>query len=137
MKSLVKLLISVLALGVMASVPMLRAQADPAAPPPPPANGKAGKGGGRGGAMLTVEAIETAVGKLTDDQKTKITSILEKLRTDVAALAQADRRTKGPELRTAAMKDIRALLTPEQQTKFDAMPQPAAGGRRGGKKAGN
>lgn len=131
MKSFVKILVSVLALGVMASSSSLFAQ------PPAgqaPGGGGAGKGGGRGGrgGMVTVEAVETAVGKLTDDQKTKITGILDKLRTDVQALSQEDRRTKGMELRTAAMKEVRALLTAEQQTKFDAMPQGGGGGRRGG-----
>ena len=137
---LFKLLLSVLALGVMASSSLL-------AQPPggAPGGGKGGgqRGGGGRGGQVTVEAIETAVGKLTDEQKTKVTGILEKLRNDMQAVAQEDRRTKGPELRTAAMKEIRALLTADQQAKFDAMPQGGQGGRRGqggpggGKKGGN
>jgi Spy/CpxP family protein refolding chaperone len=50
----------------------------------------------------------------------------------VQALSQEDRRAKGREIRTAANKDIRALLTPEQQTKFDAMPPPPRRGGGGG-----
>jgi periplasmic protein CpxP/Spy len=130
MKS-VKLFISVLALGVLTSLPVLQAQDTP----PPAAGGGGGGGGARGGrggrgGMMTVDTIEKAVGTLTADQKTKITAILAKLQTDMQGVAQEDRRTKGMELRTAAMKEIRALLTADQQTKFDAIPQ--GGGRRGG-----
>lgn len=49
----------------------------------------------------------------------------------MAAVAAEDRQTKGMELRNASNKEIRAVLTGDQQTKFDAMPQ---GGRGGGKK---
>jgi Spy/CpxP family protein refolding chaperone len=107
MKS-VKVMISVLTLCVMAFVTTVSAQE------------KKGKG------MQTPEQriarIEEAVGTLTADQKTKITAILEKAGKEVAALSQED-RAKGREIQMAANKDIRALLTPEQQTKFDAMPQ--------------
>jgi protein CpxP len=141
MKSSVKLLVSVLALGLMTSLPALRAQDNP-----PPAGGQRQGGGGQGGqrgggrGQMTpaqqIERLETAVGKLTDDQKTKITAVYEKLTKDMQALAQEDRRTKGQELRTAAQKDVRALLTPEQQTKFDAMPAPGRGGQGGGQRRG-
>ena len=125
MKKSLKLLVCILTLGAMASFTALQAQT------PPPAGGGGKKGGGRGGRGPTVEAIETAVGTLTADQKTKITALIDKNQEATAALSQEDRQTKGPELRAALNKDIRALLTPEQQTKFDAMPQ---GGRGGGKK---
>ncbi len=106
MKS-VKLMISVLTLCVMAFVTTASAQ------------DKKGKG------MPTPEQriarIEEAVGTLTADQKTKITAILEKAGKEAAAAA--DDRAKAREIMMAANKDIRAVLTPEQQTKFDAMPQ--------------
>ncbi len=121
MKS-VKLIISVLTLCVAAFVSTASAQE----------KGKGGKGG-----MMTPEQritrIEEAVGTLSADVKTKITAILEKAQKDVAALSQEERMEKGREIQAAANKEIRALLTPEQQTKFDAMPQ----GGRGGKKKGN
>ena len=132
MNKLLKVFVSVLALGVMTSIPTLQAQ--------PPAGGGGGGGGqGRGrGQQMTpaqqIERLETAVGKLTDDQKTKITAVYEKLAKDVAALSQEDRQTKGRELRTASQKDVRALLTAEQQTKFDAMPQGGRGGGGGGRR---
>ena len=81
-----------------------------------------------------ITRLEDAVGKLTDDQKTKITAIYDKLAKDMAAVAPEDRRTKGMELNQAAQKDVRALLTADQQTKFDAMPPPGRGGK---KKGGN
>ncbi len=139
MKSTIKLLLSVLALGVMTSAPLLRAQDDAKAPPAGGQRGPgggAGRGGRGGGGGLTIEAIETTVGKLTDEQKTKITPILAKLQKDIAALAQEDRRTKGMELRTAAMKEVRAVLTEEQAKKFDTIQaQGGQGGRRGGQGA--
>jgi len=133
MKNSLKLLICVLTLGVM-STPALRAQDEKA----PPAEGgkKGGKGGGRGQMMSPeqrVSRIEEAVGTLTADQKSKIMAILEKSAQDMQALPQDERREKGREIMMASQKDIRAVLTAEQQAKFDAMPQ---GGPGGGKKKG-
>lgn len=120
MKS-VKTVISVVTLCVMAFVSTVSAQE------------KKGKGG-----MQTTEQriaqIEEAVGTLSADVKTKVTAIVEKANKDSQALSQEERREKGMEIRAAANKEIRALLTPEQQTKFDAMPQ---GGRGGKKKKDN
>ena len=136
MKSSLKVLLSVLALGCVASTPVLLAQ------DAPPAGGGQRRGGGRGqmSPAQQVERLEQAVGKLTDDQKTKITAVYEKAQKDMQALSQEDRRTKGQELRQAAMKEIRALLTEDQQKKFDAMPQgrgPGGGGQRRGGGNGN
>lgn len=92
------------------------------------------KGGGRGmNPEARVTQIDEAV-KLTADQKTKITAILTKARDDMQALAQEERRTKGQEIMQNANKEIRALLTPEQQAKFDALPQGGRGGGQGKKK---
>ncbi|MEO6569800.1 MAG: hypothetical protein ABIO94_13640 [Opitutaceae bacterium] len=92
-------------------------------------------GGGRGRGAQTPEqqiaALETAVGTLTADQKTKITAIYTKAAEEMAKLAPEDRRGKGQDMRTATNKEVRALLTPEQATKFDAMPPPGRGGRPG------
>ena len=90
-------------------------------------------GGGRGQTPeQQITRLETAVGTLTADQKTKITAIYTKAAADMAAMAQEDRRgPKAQEMRTATNKEIRALLTPEQQTKFDAMPQGRGQGNRG------
>src|SRR4051812_41237034 len=93
------------------------------------------KGKGMMSPEQRIEQIEGAVGTLTADQKTKITAILEKAQKDRAALSQEEMREKGREIAQAANKDIRALLTAEQQTKFDAMPAP--GGKGGKKKKDN
>ncbi|MEO7414209.1 MAG: hypothetical protein ABIZ81_12720 [Opitutaceae bacterium] len=98
----------------------------------PPAGG--GQGGGRRGQTPEVQmtALEEAVGKLSADQKTKIMAIYTKSAADMQAMAQEDRRgPKAQEMRMATQKEIRALLTPEQATKFDAMPPPGRGGRGG------
>jgi Spy/CpxP family protein refolding chaperone len=98
------------------------------------------KGGGRG--QMTPEAriqrIEEAVGSLTADQKSKITAIYNKLQSDMQAIPQEERREKMMPLMQAAQKDVRAVLTAEQQKKFDEMPQGRGpGGPGGGKKKGN
>lgn len=66
---------------------------------------------------------------LTAAQKTKIEAILAKSAAAVAALPQDERRTKGGEIRQASNKEIRAVLTPDQQKKFDALP-PMTGGKK-------
>lgn len=133
MKSLVKVLISILALGMM-SAPILRAQDDKA----PSAEGKKG---GKGRGMPTPEQriaqIEEAVGTLTADQKTKITAILAKSQKDMMALGQDATREQRGEIMTATNKEIRAVLTADQQKKFDDMPAPGRGGKGGGKKKQN
>ncbi len=116
MKS-VKILISVLALGVSAFVTTGSAQEK--------------KGRGQMSPEARITAIQEAVGTLSAEQKTKITAILEKAAKDGMALSQEERREKGMAIREAANKEIRAVLTAEQQAKFDAMPQ---GGKGGGKK---
>jgi periplasmic protein CpxP/Spy len=132
MKSLFKVLISALAFGLVASAPMLRAQ-DPATPTPPPADGGGAKKGKGKGGMMTPEQRLAAIDKavtLTDDQKPKVKDILDKAQTDVQAAA-GDRSQIG-DIMQKANGDIRALLTDDQKTKFDAMPQPGRGKKKGG-----
>ena len=100
--SSVKAIISALAISVLAFATTAQAQE------------KKGKGKGGG---LNVEQIETAVGSLTAEQKTKIEAILAKARED----GKADASKRG-EVQAQARKDIRAVLTPDQQKKFDEMP---------------
>ncbi len=140
MKKSLKLFLCALALGVMATAPALRAQDEKA----PPAEGGRKGGGGRGGRgqMMSPEQqvarLEEAVGKLTDDQKTKITAVYEKAAKDMQALRGSgdpqSNREKMQELMQNTRKDVRALLTADQQKKFDDMPAP---GRGGGRKKGN
>ena len=118
MKS-VKIILSVLALSATAFVTTGSAEE------------KKGRGGMSPEARIT--AIQEAVGSLSADQKTKITAILEKSMKDMQAIPQEERREKGREVMMAANKEVRAVLTAEQQAKFDAMPQ---GGKGGGEKGG-
>jgi periplasmic protein CpxP/Spy len=124
MKSFLKNLLTAAFLGLAVLPALSLAQ--------PPAGG-GGQGGRRGGMPpeQRVAQIDEAV-KLTAEQKTKITAIYAKAASDSQALSQEERREKGQAIRTAADKEVRALLTPEQQTKFDAIPAPARRGPGGG-----
>ena len=86
-------------------------------------NAQEKKGRGNQTPEQRIERLETAVGTLTADQKKKITDIYAK-----AAAAAPEARGEAMQ---AAQKEIRAVLTPEQQKKFDEMPQ---AGKGGGKK---
>lgn len=120
MKTL-KILVSLLAL---AAVPFVQAQAS---------KSPSGEGRKGGGVDSQIERIDAAV-SLTADQMTKVRAILAGVQDKVQALPQEERRAKGAELRQAGNKEVRALLTPEQQKKFDAMPAPQKGGDKGKKK---
>ena len=104
-----------LALGMSAllvmSAPIL-AQT-PEAAPKAAGVAKGGQGRRAGMAALPVSAFNALV-TLKDDQKTKITAIEDKLKTDVAAAAGD--RAKMRDLMTVANADIKAVLTPDQMT---------------------
>ncbi len=113
MNSLKRITLALGALLVL-GVPIL-AQAPPAAPGQTPAKG-AGNGGGQGrraGASTLPISVLNMMVTLKDEQKTKVTAIQDKLKTDVEAAAGD--RMKIRELNTAANDDIKAVLTPEQQ----------------------
>jgi periplasmic protein CpxP/Spy len=98
------------------------------------------QGGGGGGMRMTPEARVAAIDKavtLTDDQKTKITALYTadaKKMQDLMAAQDPDMRTKMTTMRTDENTQIKAMLTPEQQPKFDAYlaSLPQRGGRGGG-----
>lgn len=102
--------------------------------------GGMGQGGGMDRAAMQARQNEMLFKDitLTDAQKAKIDTIQTKARTDQQALMQGGgmqdpaTREKMMAIRTKVNTDIRAVLTPEQQTQFDknlaAMPQ--GGGRR-------
>lgn len=113
MKSSVKVILAALAISTAAFVSTGSAQEQ-----------KKGRGGG-----MTVERLEQAVGSLSAEQKTKIEGIIAKAREAMQG-AQGDQE-KMREVMTKQRADIRAVLTPEQQKKYDDMPQ---GGKGGGKK---
>jgi len=94
-----------------------------------------GGGGGRGGMTPDAQLAQlTTALTLSADQQAKIKPMLEADAAKITALAQdPDRQTKVAAIRTAQHAAIKALLTADQATKYDAMPQ----GRRGGGGGGN
>ena len=132
-----KLLIPVLALGMFAATPFVRAQ-DESAPSAEKGERKGPKGekGQRGGMNpeAFIARIDQALGGLTDEQKTKIKDIIAKTREQMQALPQEERREKGRELMRAQGGSIRAVLTDEQKAKFDEMPQGRGAGGEGGER---
>jgi RNA polymerase sigma factor (sigma-70 family) len=82
-----------------------------------------------GGAMQDAAAIASRVDKvvtLTDDQVAPVAAIYQKLSDALAALSPGDRASgQGASIWKAAKAEVRALLTPEQQQKFDTNPNGA------------
>jgi periplasmic protein CpxP/Spy len=100
------------------------------------------QGGGGGRMAMTPEAQVAALDKavtLTDDQKTKATAMYTadaKKRADLMSAQDPDMRTKMMAMRTDEQTQIKAMLTPDQMTKYTAylasMPQGRGGGGGGG-----
>ncbi len=94
--------------------------------------------GRRGMMMMSPQERLDAMAKqlnLTDDQKTKIKPILEQehekmqaLRQDTS-LSREDRMSKMMEIRKSTSDEIKKVLTPDQQKKFDEMRPMGPGGR--------
>lgn len=131
--------------GVIVSLaPALRAQDAPATSGS--AAAPAAGGGARGGrAPMSVDDRLAALTKdltLTAEQQAKIKPILQDQADKIKALmadttvAQADRRTKMKAIRDAANTAIKAVLTPEQSTKFDTLQAQRGGGAGGGRRGG-
>lgn len=107
--------------------------------PPPPAQGQ--MQGGRGmGMMMDPSARSERMKKelnLSDDQTSKVKSILEDGHSKMEALRSnssvtgEDRRSQMMAIRKTENEKIEALLTPEQKAKFEAM-QKRMRGRMGG-----
>jgi protein CpxP len=90
---------------------------------------RAGGPGGPGGRMSPKERLDkmTEELSLTDDQKSKVEVILKDQADKMKALrddTSLSREERGPKMKVImddTAKQIRVILTPEQQTKFDAM----------------
>jgi len=92
-------------------------------------------GGGRGMDPDAQLAQLTTTLTLSADQQAKIKPILAADAAKMQALMTAqdpDMRTKMTAIRTDEHAAIKALLTADQATKYDAMPQGRGGGRGGG-----
>lgn len=121
------LLLRLVALGTVAALPLLNAQ------DAKKGRGPGGGGGGRGmmSAEQRIERLEEAVGKLTDDQKAKIKDIYAKTSEKMQGLSDDERREKGMELMRESGRAVRAVLTEEQQKKYDEMMAQMGQGRGG------
>jgi len=95
-----------------------------------------GRGGGRGGGRNPLTIVKDSLGVTDAGILAKVDSIVKAAAAESAPLQEAarggdaDAMTKARAVTTKRNAAIKALLTPEQQTKFDALMP--AGGRRGG-----
>jgi protein CpxP len=124
--------VAVLAIGITALIALPVMAQDPAAPPPapPPPQEQAGPQHGRGGpGGMRGNQVEFLTKKLnlTPDQVTQVKAIEDDSRKQSMALredtsiAGADKRVKMMDIRKASQDKIRALLTEDQKTKYDAL----------------
>jgi periplasmic protein CpxP/Spy len=121
-------LLAVLTLGsLVALAPTSHAEDAPSKPEAkhgPRPGGPGGPGPGMMKERLNKMSEEL---KLTDDQKTKVEAIMkdqgEKMRSlwNDASVSQEDKRAKMNKPSEAGSTKIKAVLTPEQQTKFETM----------------
>jgi periplasmic protein CpxP/Spy len=127
-----------LAIGATALIALPTMAQDASAPPPPQGQG----GPRRGGPGMEGRQIDFLTKKLnlTPDQVTQVKAIdddtwkqMKALREDTST-AGTDKRSKMTDIHKASQAKIRALLTADQQTKFDALQTEMQEhrGRRGG-----
>lgn len=126
MKTSLKHLVSLLALGLCAAAPLARAADEPATPP-----AKKHVGHRLEKAVAARDKELTATLALTAEQQAKLAEI-RKAGAEQIKAAAGD-RAKMRALAKAQHDEVRALLTPEQQAKFDAMPVERRGGGKGKK----
>jgi protein CpxP len=118
--------VAVLALGATTLSALPAMAQDPAAPPPP--QGQAGpRHGGPGGMRGNQVEFLTKKLDLTPDQVTQVKAIDEDTWKQMKALhedtstAGPDKRAKMMDIHKASQDKIRALLTSDQKTKYDAL----------------
>ncbi len=125
-----------LATLVLAAPSFVRADDAPPAPSEKPAQKPAARGDR---AKMLQDQLDKL--NLTDDQKKQIDPIITTLKDSMKTLMEdktatkEDKMAKGKEAMATAMKDINAVLTPEQQAEFKKMHEGAP--KRGGGDAGN
>jgi Spy/CpxP family protein refolding chaperone len=119
---------AVLAIGATALSTLPAMAQDPSAPPPPPQDQAGPRHGGPGGGMRgnQVEFLTKKL-NLTPDQVTQVKAIdadamnqMKALREDTS-VAGSDKRAKMMDIHKTSQDKIRALLTDDQKTKFDAL----------------
>ena len=129
MKSIIRIL-SLVSLTALVTAPLMRAQETPSPPPsaPPAANGDHPR---MDPAKRREHRLQELTEKLslTPEQQTQINAIWDQAETQGKALRSQDEqlRDQGKEVMKATRAQVRAVLTPEQQKIFDAMPPPGRG----------
>jgi periplasmic protein CpxP/Spy len=118
--------VAVLAIGATALSAVPAMAQDPSAPPPP--HDQAGpRQGGPGGMRGNQVEFLTKKLNLTPDQVTQVKAIDEdamkqsKAVREDTSVAGPDKRAKMMDIHKASRDKIRALLTDDQKTKFDAL----------------
>jgi protein CpxP len=124
-KSMVRASVVALCVAGLSTLPI---SAQDTAPPPPQSQEHAGPPmGGRGGMQGHQLEMLTKKLDLTPDQVTQVKAIDDDTMKQSSAvwndasLAQADKRSKMMDIHKAAQDKIRAILTDEQKTKYDAL----------------
>jgi len=113
--------LAALCTGALCAMPMLAQDAAPAAPQ--------GQMGPRGGGRMEARQVEMLTKRLnlTADQQTQVKAIdddtmkqMATVRNDTS-LSQDDKRAKMMDIRKGSQDKIRAVLTDEQKTKYEAL----------------
>ena len=133
--------VAILALGATALSVLPAMAQDPSAPPPPPQGQGGPRHGGPGGMREHQVEFLTKQLNLTPDQVTQVKAIdadawtqMKAMREDTTTAGQ-DKRAKMMDIHKASQDKIRALLTDDQKTKFDAL-QAQMRERRGNREGG-
>jgi protein CpxP len=132
--------VAILAIGATALSTLPAMAQDPA--PPPPQDQAGPRQGGPGGMRGNQVEFLTKKLNLTPDQVTQVKAIDEdamkqsKAVREDASIAGPDKRAKMMDIHKASQDKIRALLTDDQKTKFDAL-QTQMRERRGNRGGGD
>jgi Spy/CpxP family protein refolding chaperone len=126
--------LSLLGLSALAFAQVARAEENPAPPAPP-----AGQHPHGDRAEMRAKRLQDLTQKLslTDAQQQQIKTIWAaaeeqgKALRDDESLSRDDRRAKMQAIMKGTHDQVRAILTPDQQKTFDAMPPPERRGHRG------
>jgi protein CpxP len=119
--------VAVLAIGATALSSVPGIAQDPSAPSPPPQDQAGPRHGGSGGMRGNQVEFLTKKLNLTPDQVTQVKAIDADAMNQMKALhedtsvAGPDKRAKMMDIHKTSQDKIRALLTDDQKTKFDAL----------------
>ncbi|QYM78659.1 Spy/CpxP family protein refolding chaperone [Horticoccus luteus] len=130
MKTSPKLMLLIAALGLAPMAPLVQAQDNPAPAPAADQDAHPARHARPDRLKMLTEKLD-----LTADQQAKVKAVLDDGAKQQKALhadentPRAEKRDKALEIMLNTKKQIRALLTPDQQTKFDALREEHMEGR--------